>query len=123
MIPWAIFLLVTLIRTISRRKIWTKPWVVFVFASGQLLFGFIITYALTIFKGPIVDALSGVEQLSSFATTLQNTDLTFKTSCFIPSILYVAMIILVIPYMIFCHKIKKDYKQHKRDKRAAKRGA
>lgn len=119
--PWALFILISVIRTIRKRKYWTKPWVVFFFAALQVVFGIALYIVTTKFIGNIVDLISLPDD--SPAALLKSATLSIQTSSFIPSILYLAMIPLTIAYMILAHKVKKQYKIEKKERKAAKRAA
>lgn len=115
--PWALFALITIFRTIRKRKCWTKPWIVFSFASLQLVFGIgllIATkYVLPTYIPTIAEA-AGAE----FAPIIEGATLSIGTSALVPSLIYLAFIPLTIIYIIVAHKVKKDFKQYKRDKKA-----
>lgn len=113
-LPWAILALVSLIRTL-RKKCWVKTWYVFTFASIQLILGVLLTIATTNFLPKIASVLP----LGDLNQVLSSLTLSVKTSSFIPSILYLAMIPFGIVYAIFAHKVKKQYKAEKRAKKAA----
>lgn len=113
-LPWAILALVSFIRTL-RRKCWVKSWYVFTFASIQLILGVVLTVATTNFLPKIASVLP----LGSLNEVLNSLTLSVKTSSFIPSILYLAMIPFTIVYVIFAHKVKKNYKAEKRARKAA----
>lgn len=117
-LPWAILALVSLIRTI-RRKCWVKTWYVFTFAFIQLILGVVLTVATANFLPKIADVLP----LGDLNSVLSSLTLSVKTSSFIPSILYLVMIPFGIVYAIFAHKVKKQYKEEKRAKKAAKHAA
>lgn len=108
--PWALFGLVTIIRTLRRRKIWTKPWIVFFFAFIQVIFGIVLTYGLQ-YAMPLI-----AKYVPKFAEILESTQLTvgLKTGCLIPSFVYVAFIPLTIVYAIIAHPLKYEYKMWKR---------
>lgn len=115
MLPWAILAIVSLIRLIRPKKCWVKTWYVFVFAFEQLLLGVVITIATSKFLPQIANVLP----LGDLKEVLNSLTLTVKTSSFIPSILYLAMIPFGIVYGILAHKVKKEYKRAKKEKKAA----
>lgn len=119
MLPWAILAVVALIRTIRPKKCWTKTWYVFVFAFEQLLLGIVITIATAKFLPQIANIIP----LGDLKEVLNSLSITVKTSSFIPSIIYLAMIPLTIAYMILAHKVKKQYKEEKKERKAAKKAA
>ena len=108
--PWALFALVTLIRTLRRKKCWTKPWIVFVFAFPQLFLGLILTYGAQYIL-PLLEKL--VPQVHEFLTQVQ-LGLDIRTGCLIPSFIYCGMIVFTIIYAIFAHRLKVEYKFEKR---------
>ena len=118
--PWALFALVTLIRTLRKEKIWTKPWIVFFFAFLQLIFGLVLTYGLkyatTAAEGYIPEDMGQVKDLIDYIT------LDVRTGCLVPSFIYLAFIPLTIAYIIICHPVKVEYKLKKRELRLARKG-
>lgn len=124
--PWAIFALVTLIRTLRKKKCWTKPWIIFFFAFTELILGAVLTLGLKFAIEPLKTLMfKSIPETSGISITslLSDFSLGIKTTAFIPSIVYLAMIPFTIVYMIFCHKTKKEYKQEKKDKKAEKKAA
>lgn len=119
MLPWAILAVVSIIRIIRPKKCWVKTWYVFVFAFEQLLLGVVITIATAKFLPQIANIIP----LGDLKEVLNSLSLTVKTSSFIPSVLYLAMIPFTLIYMILAHKVKKQYKEEKREKKAAKKAA
>lgn len=119
--PWALFIIVTIIRTIRKSKCWTKPWVVFFFAFLQVIFGIALYLVTTKFIGKILEVISLPED--SPAALLNNASLSVQTSSFIPSILYLVMIPLTIVYIILAHRVKKQHKIEKKERKAAKKAA
>ena len=115
MLPWGILAIVSLIRLIRPKKCWVKTWYVFVFAFEQLLLGVVITIATSKFLPQIANVIP----LGDLKEVLSSLTLTVKTSSFIPSIIYLAMIPFGIVYGILAHKVKKDYKRAKKEKKAA----
>ena len=103
--PWVLFGLVTLIRTLRRRKIWTKPWIVFVFAFIQVFLGLVLTYGmkyfLPLFEGVIPEAARQY---------LAGLSIDIRTGCLAASFIYLAFIPLTIVYIIIAHRLKKEYK-------------
>lgn len=119
--PWAIFGLVTLIRTLRIRKCWTKPWIIFVFAFIQMVLtvGTVVAlkYLLPLGKNLLTPSLG---QYGDIANTLT---LSVNSSIAIPGIIYLVMIPLSIAYAIICKKEKKQFKADKKAKKAAKKAA
>ena len=107
--PWALLALVTFIRTLRRDKVWTKPWVVFVLAFPQLIFGLIITYGLK-YGLPLVGRL--VEIVQKVLDTGVSAEIS--TLCLIPSFVYLGLIVYTIVYACFAHDPKAQYKFEKR---------
>ena len=116
--PWALFGLVTLIRTLRKRKIWTKPWIVFFFAFLQVIFGVVLTYG-TKYAIPLIGKY--VPQLKEFLESSQ-LGLDIRTGCLIPSFVYLAFIPLTIAYIIVAHPVKYEYKMWRRDLRLQRLG-
>ena len=115
--PWALFALVTLIRTLRKKKCWTKPWIVFVFAFIQVIFGIVLTYG-TKYAMPLL-----AKYLPQVAEFLESTQLgiDIRTGCLIPSFVYCAFIVMTIPYIIFAHPLKVEWKLEKRARKMERR--
>ena len=75
----------------------------------------------TKFIGKILEVISLPED--SPAALLNNASLSVQTSSFIPSILYLVMIPLTIVYIILAHRVKKQHKIEKKERKAAKKAA
>ena len=110
--PWALLALVTLIRTLRRDKVWTKPWIVIVFAFPQLIFGLVLTYGLQ-YGLPIAGKY--VEIIQQILDTGVSANL--KTLCLIPSFVYLGVIIYSFVYIFFAHNAKVQYKLERRARR------
>ena len=119
MAPWALFALLTLIRTFRIRKCWTKTWIVFFFAALQLILG----VGLFLLTSKFIPLFTKFIREGLIKTIVSSSSFTITTSSFIPSIVYLMFIPLTIIYVILAHKIKKDYKEYKREKKAAKKAA
>lgn len=102
-LPWIAFAIITLIRTLRRRKIWTKPWSAFTFAFTNLVLGVVLTIASTKLLPVIVKAIPE----GAIKDILSVLQVSVKTSTFVASILYLAMIPLTILYVIFVHSAKR----------------
>lgn len=113
-LPWLLFIIITLFRTLRRNKYWTKSWVIFTFASVQVGLGIVLYVFTTRFMSQVVNLLPLPE--SPAVDVLKGSSLAVKTSSFIPSILYLVMIPLSIIYIICAFKAKKDYKKSKESK-------
>ena len=106
--PWFVFGLLTLCRTLRRRKIWTRPWVVFVFAFPQLILGIVLTYGWKY----IYPILAGkIPQLAKLSNTV---NLDIRTGCLIPSFVYCGFIVMSLFYPLLTRKLKVRYKQEQR---------
>ena len=110
--PWVLLALVTLIRTLRRDKVWTKPWIVIVLAFPQLIFGLVITYGLKY----------GLPYAAKFVEILQKVldagvSANISTLCLIPSFVYLGVIAYSIVYMFFAHGAKVQYKLRRRHRR------
>jgi len=110
--PWALFALITIVRTFRKTKCWTKPWVVIVFAFIQFILGFFLTFGL---QESIPLVAQYVPQVKQVLDTVGLT-VNVTTSAFFPSYIYVGFIILLIPYMMFAHRLKVQWKLEKRDR-------
>ena len=108
--PWALFALVTFIRTLRRQKCWTKPWIVFVFAFIQVILGIVLTYGAK-YAMPLIS-----KYIPKFAEILEQISLSvdIRTGCLIPSFVYCGFIVLTIVYAFFAHGLKVEYKFQKR---------
>lgn len=122
MVPWALFAIFTIIRTLRRGKCWTKPWIIFTFAFIPVAFA-VIQLATTMFSSQIIDLVSNIPGASQYAEMIGNMGLTISTSSFYAGLVYLAFIPLTIVYMIICHKYKKEYKDDKKAKKLAKKHA
>ena len=60
-------------------------------------------------------------EIEALNALLEGITLSITTNMFIPSLIYAGMIVFTIIYVIIAHGAKKDLKQYKRDKRAAKK--
>lgn len=114
-LPWAALAIFSIIRIIRRKKVWVKSWYVFAFASIQLILGVVLTIATSKFLPQIANVLP----MEDFKDVLSSLTLDVKTSSFLPSILYLAMIPLTIVYMILAHRVKKNYKLEKKEAKKA----
>lgn len=119
MLPWLIFILITLIRTLRKKKVWTKSWVIFVFAILQVVFGLALYIATASFTTQILDIIPLPDNPA--IEIVRASSLSIQTSTFIPSILYLVMIPMTIVYMVLAHKVKKDYKSEKKGKKKSKK--
>lgn len=122
-LPWAILVLVSLIRTLRPKKCWTKVWYVFLLGFLQLVLGVVITKGVTIAMGiPQVTELLGnvTGSIPYIGPMIPTAEILIKFSTYWPSLIYVAMIPFTIIYAIFAHGPKKEFKQWKRDRKAAK---
>ena len=107
--PWLLFAFITLLRTLRIKKIWTKPWVVFVFAFPQLILGFVVTYGLKY-------ALPFVQRFlpQNVVEYMQGLSVDVRMGCLAASFVYLAFIPLTIIYAIIAHRCKVEYKFEKR---------
>jgi len=103
--PWALLALVTLIRTLRRDKVWTKPWIVLVLAFPQLIFGIFLTYGLKYglpLAGKMFDIIQKMLDVGLSAE--------ISTLCLIPSFVYLAVFVYSIIYAFAAHGAKVEYK-------------
>ena len=118
-LPWFIFILMTLIRTLRKKKCWTRPRFIFVFAFLELILGIGLT---VIFKfAPKIASSILPKSVSSYTWLLDGLDITLKTAAYWASLVYLVMIPLAIVYVIICHKTKVEYKKEKIEAKAAKK--
>lgn len=102
--PWIWFAFITLIRTLRRKKVWTRTAIIFVWAIPQVILGLVLTYGM---KYGLQIAADKIEALKKFADMI---DLNVKFSCLIPSFIYLGMIPFTIFYLIVAHPVKTEYK-------------
>lgn len=125
--PWALFVLITFFRTLRPKKCWTKTWVVFFFAFLQIIFGAAITlgiqYGLPLAMPMVKDALGSIPEAATYVDVLDGLTLSIQTICYIPSLVYLAMIPYTIFYLCFSVGVKRQFKREKREAREAKRAA
>lgn len=115
-VPWALFALLTILRTIRKRKCWTKPWIVFTFSFITLILG----VGLTLATGKLLPTIQEkIPQIGEMMEKLPQFSLSIKTFAYMPSIVYLICIPVAIVYAIISHKVKKEFKQYKREKRHA----
>lgn len=105
--PWAWFALLTLIRALRPRKVWTSAWMVFVFAFPQLILGIVLRYGTT----GILAALGGKIPLLKTLTDIFSPVISFN--CLWASFVYLAMIPFGIVYAIIAHPLKSQLKFEK----------
>lgn len=108
LLPWAWFALVTLIRTLSPRKIWTRTGIIFFWAIPQVLLGLVLTYGLKYGLQIAGDKVAIIKQIT------EQVGLNIKFSCLIPSFIYLGMIPVTIIYLMLAHPFKVQYKFEKR---------
>lgn len=119
-LPWAWFALVTLFRTLRKRKFWTRPGIVFFWAFPQLILG-IGLLLVGKYGVPFAVKMFGdkVEMIKEYGDALS---LNLKTGVLIPSYIYLGMIPFTIFYKIIAHPVKREYKINKKLRKAEKRG-
>ena len=107
-LPWVWFAFITIIRTLRKKKVWTRPWIVIFWAFPQVLLGLVITHG-TKYAIPFL-----AEKIEIVKTYAQNFNLNIETGCLIPSYVYLFILGFSIVYAIFKHPVKVEYKQEKR---------
>ena len=107
-LPWLWFAIVTIIRTISNRKVWTRPMIVLFWDFPQMFFGIILTYGS---KYIIPFLAERIEALQEYTNSF-NFDL--RTGCLIPSFVYLGVAAMTIVYWIIRRPLKVQYKLEKR---------
>ena len=112
-LPWAWFILVTLLRTFRKHKCYTRLGIVIWGALLQVVLGLLLTYG-TKYLWP---AIAGrVEALKDYANSI-NFDV--RTGCLIPSFVWLGFAITAIPYWLFRRPLKYRANQIKSyDRRA-----
>lgn len=123
--PWVIFGLKTLIRTLRKKKCWTKFWFLLIFAFIQLVLGAVITLTLRFGLNKVLDVVATQigGQASSIVNILNGSVLKLQFGCLMASYVYIAILITIIPYMIIAHRVKVEYKFDKRDAKRSKKEA
>lgn len=121
-LPWLLFFIFTLVRTLRKRKCWAKPWFIFVFAFLELILGaglyFGLKYGLTF----ALDKFGGMIPIpEEYAGLLAGISISFKMHCLWAGIVYLVFIPYTIVYMVFAHGAKKEYKIWKKSKGFAKK--
>ena len=107
-LPWAWFILVTLLRTLRRDKCWTRLGIVIWGALLQVILGILLTYGAKYLWPYLAER---VEALKEYANDI-NFDL--RTGCLIPSFVWLGFAITAIPYWILRRPLKYRAKQMKR---------
>ena len=106
-LPWAWFILVTLLRTLRKRKCWTRLGIIIWGALLQVILGILLTYG-TKYLWPYI--AERVEALKDYANSI-NFDL--RTGCLIPSFIWLGFAITAIPYWLLRRPLKYQAKQYK----------
>lgn len=121
-LPWLLFLIFTLVRTLRKRKCWAKPWFIFVFAFLELILGAGLYFGLKYGLPFALDKFGGMLPIpAEYAGLLTGISISFKMHCLWAGIVYLAMIPYTIVYMVFAHGAKKEYKIWKKAKALAKK--
>lgn len=107
--PWLVFAIITFVKTLLRKRIGAKPWIVFVFSFLSLILGVGITIASTILLPKLTGMIPNIPQ--DIAGLLNGASLSIKTCAFVSSILYLVMIPFSIVYVVFRKKYKKQLKK------------
>ena len=107
-LPWAWFILVTLLRTFRKTKCYTRVGIIVWGALIQVALGFLLTYGGKRGWGFVA---SRVDALKEYANAI-NMNLT--TGCLIPSIMWVIFAVTAIPYMILRRPLIFEHKMIKR---------
>lgn len=122
-LPWLLFALFTLIRTLRPKKCWAKPWFIFVFCFLEVILGAGLTLGLKYGLSAATPVISGmmVGDAEKFAPILEGIKIVFEMNCLLASYVYLAMIPFTIIYIIIAHGPKKEYKIWKKSKKYAKK--
>ena len=103
-LPWAWFGLLTLVRTLRPRKVWTKAWMVFVFAFPQLILGIVLRYGTTGILAALGSKIPVLQSISEVITPV------IRFNCLWASFVYLAMIPFSFIYLIVSHPLKSQWK-------------
>ena len=106
-LPWAWFILVTLIRTFRKDKCWTRPGIVIWGALLQVILGLTLTYGSNYGWTYLAERFDFLKQFA------QAFDFDIRTGCLIPSFIWLGFFALTIPYIIIRRPLKKRYKLEK----------
>ena len=121
LLPWAWFAIVTLIRFLSPRKIWTRTGIVFFWAFIQVVLGLVLTYGLKYGLQIAGDKVAIIKEITD------RIGLNIKFSCLIPSFIYLGMIPVTIIYLMLARPFKVQYRFERQmdllDKHRAQREA
>ena len=115
-LPWAWFGLLTLVRTLRRRKCWTRAWMVFVLAFPQLILGIILRYGTTGILSAVGNKVEILKTISQIVVPV------IRFNCLWASFVYLAMIPFGLIYLVvaspFKHqwRFEKQLKIHDREK-------
>ena len=103
-LPWAWFIIVTLIRTFRKHKCWTRLGIIIWGALLQVILGVVLTYG-TKFGWSLL--ASRIEALKQYADGI---NFNIQTGALIPSFIWLGIAITAIPYWI----IRKPLKNRQR---------
>ena len=106
-LPWAWFILVTLLRTFRETKCWTRLGIIIWGALLQVVLGIVLTYG-TNYLWPYL--AERVDALKEYANSI-NFDL--RTGCLIPSFIWLGFVVTAIPYWILRRPLKYQARQYK----------
>ena len=103
-LPWALFAILTLIRTIRWGKVWTKPMLLIIFAMPGSVLAFFLAYGINNFLplfGSRIEALKTISEILSFEIRL---------GCLISSFLYMGVVVMSIFYGFIAKPFKIRYR-------------
>lgn len=114
--PWALFALVTLIRTCRKNKCWTKLWIVYVFGFIELILGVVLTLIVSKLLPQIINLAGKAipKNYQTYVNVVKDSPISVRTNCFVASYVYLVMIVLGIIYAIIAHRVKVTHKLVKR---------
>ena len=123
--PWALFGLVTFIRTLRRRKCWTKLWIITVLAFYQLILGAGVTLGVRFGLSKLVDLVAGslTGKVAAVANILHTCSLKVEFGCLMASYSYIGILLSGIIYLIITRGVKRDYKLNKKANKYYKKHA
>lgn len=107
-LPWIWFAIITLIRTLRKKKMWTRPGIILFWALPQIILGIIVTYGGQYFLEYFVDKVSFLKEYAGSAT------IDIRTLCLIPSFVYFGVLAMTLVYWIIRRPLKRSRKIEKK---------
>ena len=113
-LPWAFFAVQTLLRTLRKDKCWARGGGILWWTWITLIFGILLTYGLKYIM-PIVE-----NKVPDAKPYLEMLTINARTGCLIPSFVFCAFVVMLIPYKILVSPLKRSYKLERRYRRKHK---